>query len=186
MPNLSLSKKKPKEINLIPQNEFDTSPLGRILRWALSTFRVMVIVTELIVMSAFLSRFWLDAKNSDLGDEINSGKAQVLAYSDIEKDFRLYQTRISIAKTLFSQAKIDDVVTNVARLMPPDVSLNSISITGTQLEVKAVAFSERSIAQFLVNLENYDKLENITLSQIASSVENESLTIFAITGTIKQ
>lgn len=177
--------KKPKEINLIPQNEFDTSPLGRILRWALSTFRVMVIVTELIVMSAFMSRFWLDAKNSDLADEINSGKAQVLAYSDVETDFRAYQTRINIAKTLFSQDEVDQIVTSIARLMPPDVSFNSISITGKLLEIRATAFTERSIAQFLVNLETFEKIGNITLSQISSSVENESQTVFTITGDLK-
>lgn len=177
--------KKPKEINLIPQNEFDTSPLGRILRWALSTFRVMVIVTELIVMSAFLSRFWLDAKNSDLADEINGGKAQVMAYSEVETDFREFQARIAVAKTLFTQEQIDKIVTTVARLMPPDVSFNSISITGELLEVRATAFTERSIAQFLVNLETFDKLSNITLSQISSSVENESQTTFTITGELK-
>jgi hypothetical protein len=177
--------KKIKEINLIPQNEFDETSLGRILKWALSTFRVMVIITELIVMSAFLSRFWLDAKNSDLNEEIGINKSQVLAYSDIETEIRLNQKRIGIAKSLYSQRKIDIVITEVSKLIPPDVSFNSISITGNRLEIKAIAFSERSIAQFLVNLDNYEGLKDVNLSQIASSAENESLTMFTVTGLLK-
>ncbi len=177
--------KKSKQINLIPQNEFDTSPLGRILRWALSTFRLMVIVTELIVMSAFLSRFWLDAKNSDLNEEMNSGKAQVLAYSDIESEIRLNQKRIAIAKSIFSQKKIDELITNISKLMPSDVSFDSISITGNGLEIKAIAFSEKSIAQFLVNLEKYNALQKTTLTRISSAIDNESITIFTVTAIIK-
>ena len=46
----------------------------------------MVIITELVVMSAFLSRFWLDSRNSDLNEEINMNKVQVLAYAEVEKN----------------------------------------------------------------------------------------------------
>jgi len=85
---------KSKQINLIPQDEFESSNFGRILKWALSTFRIVVIVTELIVMSAFLSRFWLDAKNSDLNEEINVNKSQIIAYKDIETEFRSLQKNL--------------------------------------------------------------------------------------------
>lgn len=177
--------KKSKQINLLPQSEFDTSPLGRILKWALSTFRVMVIVTELIVMSAFLSRFWLDAKNSDLNDEINVNKSQVLAYSDIEANLRLYQKKISIAKSLYSQKRMSDIVTTVSNAMPAEISLMSITITGKQLEIKALALSEKSVAQFLVNLNNQETISDVNLTQIGSSVENIGATVFTLTGVIK-
>ncbi len=177
--------KKTKQINLLPQSEFDTSPLGRILKWALSTFRVMVIVTELIVMSAFLSRFWLDAKNSDLNDEINVNKSQVLAYSDIEANLRLYQKKLSIAKSLYSQKKINETMSIISKAIPSDVSLVSSSITGNQIEIKAQALSEKSVAQFLVNLDDQESISDINLTQIGSSVENESITIFTLTGIIK-
>lgn len=178
--------RKTKQINLIPQSEFDTSPLGRILKWALSTFRVMVIVTELIVMSAFLSRFWLDAKNSDLNDEMNVNKSQVLAYSEIEANLRLYQKKLSIAKSLYSQKKITEVISSVSDRMPPEISINSISITGKQLEIKAVSLSEKSVAQFLVNLNNSGgSVTDVNLTQIGSSVEDSNITLFTLTGIIK-
>ena len=64
------ARKKSSRINLLPQEEFAASTLGRILAWILSTFRILVIMTELIVILAFLSRFWLDARTTDLNEEI--------------------------------------------------------------------------------------------------------------------
>lgn len=177
---------KIKSINLLPQDEFQLTSLGRILKWALSTFRVMVIITELIVMSAFLSRFWLDAKNSDLNEEINISKAQVLAYSEVEQEFRNYQNKLSIAKSLYSEENNSDLIKNITNQLPADIILSSIQKTEEGVQLKALSYSEKSIAQFLVNLESLKEIENIVLSQVASSVDNNAITIFTITAKDKQ
>lgn len=174
-----------KKINLIPQNEFESSNFGRVLKWALSTFRVMVIITELVVMSAFLSRFWLDAKISDLNDEINTSKSQIIAYKDIETEFRSIQKRTSIAKSIYSEPKISNIITNVSKNIPGDIILNSISDTDKVVTIKASSFSEQSIAQFIINLESNKDLEDINLSQVSSNSENSSLTLFTISAKIK-
>ncbi|MEK7168752.1 MAG: PilN domain-containing protein [Patescibacteria group bacterium] len=171
---------KTNRINLLPQDEFQSSTFGRILKWALSSFRVMVIVTELIVMSAFLSRFWLDAKNSDLNDELNVSKAQVQAYSDVENEFRLYQKKLSIAKNLYLQNKNSNLIADITKLMPEDLLLSSIQETEGDIQLKAISFSERSVAQFLINLGGLKSLSDVTLSQVASSVDNSFATTFTI------
>src|SRR3989344_780469 len=103
------------KINLIPQDEFESSTFGRVLKWALSTFRIMVIVTELLVMSAFLSRFWLDARNSDLNEEIEIKKAQIGAYQDVEDSFRKYQAKLVLAKSLYSTGATSQVFKNIIK-----------------------------------------------------------------------
>jgi len=45
----------------------------------MGSFRIIVIVTEIIVMGAFLSRFWLDAQNSELDSSIKIASAQITA-----------------------------------------------------------------------------------------------------------
>src|SRR5512144_1767398 len=89
---------KSKSINLLPQEEFENSVLGRILRWATGSFRVIVIITEMVVMGAFLSRFWLDAQNSDLNDSIQIKSAQISAQKDFENQFRQIQKKLDIYK----------------------------------------------------------------------------------------
>lgn len=176
---------KSKQINLIPQDEFESSNFGRVIKWILSTFRFLVIVTELIVMSAFLSRFWLDAKNSDLNDSINISKSQVSAYKKIESEFRSLQTRIEIAKSIYSEPKISSLVSNISKLTPADITLTAISYNDGQLTIKALSYSEQSIAQFLINLESSKELSDVTLSQVSSNFDNSAATTFTINSSVK-
>lgn len=169
-----------KNINLLPQDDFDSSTFGRIVKWALSSFRVMVIVTELVVMGAFLSRFWLDARNSDLNEELGLLKSQVIAYSSLEDDFRVYQKKISIAKTLYDESPKNEILNEITMLIPDEITLTSFQVSNSGLQIKAVALSERSIAQFLVNLNSYSKITDVNLSQVSSSVDNSFLTTFTI------
>lgn len=179
--------RKIKQINLIPQDEFESSNFGRVLKWALSTFRVMVIVTELVVMSAFLSRFWLDSKNSDLNDEINVSKSQIAAYKNVEDEFRSIQKRLSIARSLYALPKISTTIAGITGLVPEDITITTLSNTDDQIVIKATSFSERSIAQFLVNLEKNKDLSDINLAQVNSNLENSgSATTFAVTATISK
>ncbi|EKE06365.1 MAG: hypothetical protein ACD_19C00016G0038 [uncultured bacterium] len=174
-----------KKINLIPQDEFEKSSLGRILKWALSTFRIMVIITELVVMSAFLSRFWLDAKNSDLNENINNNKSQIIAYKNVEEEFRSIQKRISIVKSIYLEPKISSTVSYVSNLVPQDTILTSFSDIDRQITIKASSFSEKSVAQFLVNLEEGKSLTDIKLSQVSSNIDNNELTLFTISAKTK-
>src|SRR3989344_5652085 len=93
-------KEKQKLINLLPQEEFTASTLGRILTWLLSSFRIIVIVSEMVVMGAFVSRFWLDAKNADLSDDIEQKQAVVTSFSDFEQQFRSIQKKLLIFSSL--------------------------------------------------------------------------------------
>ncbi len=180
MPN-----KKSKDINLIPQNEFETSNFGRILKWALSTFRVIVIITELIVMSAFLSRFWLDAKNSDLTDELNTTKRQVEAFSDIENEFRILQKKVNIAKVIYNQKESNKIISNLLKYLPENVFLSTLSISDNHIAIKAFSTTEQSIAQLMTNLENYKEIDEIILSQISTDTSNANLINFNIGAIIK-
>lgn len=176
--------KKAKQINLLPQDDFQSSTFGRILKWALSSFRVMVIVTELIVMSAFLSRFWLDAKNSDLNEELNISKAQIVAYKDVETEFRLYQKKLNITKNLYLQTKDSTLINEIVDNMPDDLVASSIQKNPDDIQIKAIGFSERSVAQFLVNLEKLKSLTDVSLSQVASSVDNSFATTFTVSAKV--
>lgn len=186
MPIRSAKNTKSKQINLLPQDEFEASNFGRILKWALSSFRVMVIVTELVVMSAFLSRFWLDSRNSDLNEEINTSKSQVVAYKDVEAEFRSIQKRTAIAKSIYSEPKISSVITNITKLIPEDVILSSISNIDNDILIKASSFSEKSIAQFVVNLEESNTFEKVNLTQVSSNFDNNAQTLFTISASAKK
>jgi len=174
-----------KLINLLPQEEFEASILGRILRWAMTTFRFIVIITELVVMSAFLSRFWLDAKNSDLNDTLEVKSAQISAQSDFEKDFRSLQDRLKIFKDASKDTKSSDTLTIISAKTPADVSLVSVSLQDKSAQVKGTSGSELGIAQFVSNLKADTAFKEVVLGQVSSSEGNSALTVFDIKITLK-
>jgi len=171
---------KSKTINLLPQEEFDVSTLGRILKWAMGTFRIIVIVTEMIVMAAFLSRFWLDAKNSDLNDIIAVKTAQISAQSDFEKQFRIVQHKLSIFKTLADSPQPSGKLNAIGSKIPLDITLSGVSVGDVSAQINGVALSEASIAQLLNSLQNEKSLKTINLGSLSSSEEDASLTVFAV------
>lgn len=167
-------------INLLPQKEFEKSALGRALKWLLSGFRVIVIVTEMLVMAAFLSRFWLDAQNSDLNEALAQKKAVIISFAEIEKKFKDTQKRLGIFSKTAPPTPFSNYVKTITSYLPSDVSLKSVSETENLLQVTGASMNEQQIAQFLVNLESAKIFKEVALSQINSDEENQSLTIFTI------
>lgn len=172
--------KKEHKINLLPQEEFASSTLGRALKWALSTFRIIVFVTEFLVMIAFLSRFWLDAKNSDLTDNIKQKQAIIEAQADFEKTFRDTQKRLSIFQNISGNPKKADFIDKLSSKVPNDVTLTSISMQDNSAAVKGISVSEQNIAQFISNLKSEPTFKKVSLGQVNQSPDNSDYIVFNI------
>ena len=172
---------KENQINLIPRDEFSASQAGRILTWFLTTFRIMVILVELVVLAAFLSRFWLDAKNSDLNDEIAQKQALLTVSTKFENDFRLIQKKLQIFSDLTtnnvsSSKLLQDVTTKI----PPDVFLTSSSLSPNSITLTGSSPSEKSIAQFIANLSSISDFSSVSLNQVEINEENKNLLNFSL------
>ena len=171
---------KNKAINLLPQEEFDVSIVGRTLKWAMGTFRIIVIFTEMIVMTAFLSRFWLDAKNSDLSNSIKIKSAQIVAQASVEKEFRSLQSKLNIAREIKAAAPLSAKIDVITSKLPSGVSLTSVSVLENSAQVKGLSASEIGIAQFIANLKGDPSFKSVDLGQVNSSEGNIAQTVFSI------
>lgn len=182
---MSAHKNKNKIINLMPQEEFASSTLGRILAWLLSSFRTIVIVTEMIVMGAFLSRFWLDARNTDLNDEIKQKQTVVASYSDFEKEFRATQRKLTIISSLILNPKeASPLFEQIGSLAPGDTQLTSINIVGNEVSIRGQSVSEVSIGQYLANLQATALFKELNLGQLSFD-ERTTYLNFTLTGTLE-
>lgn len=166
-------------INLLPQEEFEGTTFGRVLTWALSSFRIIVIVTEMIVMLAFLSRFWLDARLSDLNDSIKQKQSIISAQAGFEKDFRDLQKRLNIFTSITSlEPKATTVFDSISTYIPQGVILSSVSKTQNTVLIRGTADSERSIAQFIANLEAAGVFKNVELTSVDTDTELANSLVF--------
>ncbi len=170
---------KNKAINLLPQEEFSTSTTGRVLRWATGTFRLIVIATEVVVMGAFLSRFWLDAQNSNLNNAIKIKSSQISAQSDLEKQFREIQIKLNIFDKISQTHNGSSLIEKISSNVPQNIVLTRISLSKGGIQVSGTTASDSEIIQF-VNSLGVKPFKSADLGQVTTSKDSFGLTDFVI------
>jgi Tfp pilus assembly protein PilN len=154
-------------INLLFREGFEHTPSGQILTWAISAGRAIVILTEVVVIVAFLSRFWLDRTLTNLNEGNDKKMAQVELSKSFENDFRDAQTRLASYKAISSNNfKVSNVVEEVGQYLPEDVVLTSIGVNADNVELKGRAFTDGGLARLLKSVIDSKKYENVGLIDI--------------------
>lgn len=126
-----------------------------------------MITTEIVVLLAFISRFSLDRKNTDLTEELGQKQAIIEANLDFERDIKSLQAHLTTAKILLAdQAKPIEVVNILESLIPADVYLSSLDISRNRLSISAIAGTTSGFAQFLSNLQSIQQIQNVMLGDI--------------------
>lgn len=180
------AQKRKEEINFLPEKGFESSTTGRVLAWILSTFRVIVIVTEIIVMIAFLSRFWLDAQNSDLNDKIKLKEAVLSASQGFENQFKSTQQRLSIYSDLIlNKTSSIESMKKIVESLPPDVVLSSVVLTDNKIEISGTTPNERGIQLLLVNLNSKDDFNKFSINLIKNNLDNFTDLDFILEGSVE-
>jgi Tfp pilus assembly protein PilN len=172
-------------IEFLPQEDWERGTWGKILKWTLTVGRHIVILTELVVILAFLSRFKLDRDLTDLGEKIKQQQAIITSWGNFEKEFRFLNKRLqTIEEFRKNQIESADILEEVANLLPLDIAISDFTVSNKQLSLSANALSEGSLRIFLRNLKNSKKFKNITLTQISLNSEKEMGIKFQIKGEI--
>lgn len=174
------------QINLLPEEELQKTTSGKIVLWMLTTFRTIVIITELLVMSAFLSRFWLDAQNAELTEKINENKDIIIGFQKFESDFRETQKKLAYFRDLTTKNTLANTLINYSVVaLPEDSVLNSIAFDGTKVEISGSTPSEKSVQQYISNLSVQEKLSEISLIDMRTNQFNPGVLDFRILATGK-
>ncbi len=129
------------KINLLPQDAFMESIVGKFLIWSLSIGRYIVVLTEFVVIMSFLSRFKLDRDLTDVNEAIEAQKNVILSYGSLESDFLTAQNRINFIKQQQNNNSITDTLTFLEQNLPIDVKLSQISIQPLNWTIEASAIS---------------------------------------------
>ncbi|MBI2268002.1 MAG: PilN domain-containing protein [Candidatus Blackburnbacteria bacterium] len=181
-----MSASKKRKVNLLIQEGFEHTLLGKILNWSLSVGRVIVILTELVVIVAFLSRFWLDRTLTDLNEANGGKKKQIEASQKFENEFKNAQEKLSFyKKTISSQPRLASLVTEGASLLPPGVVLTTISLKDQDVVFSGEALSEEGLAGFVKSLKASTNLKDVTLSSISLETEGQQTLKFTTKASLK-
>ena len=158
---------KPIEINLLGQEDLKHTPQGRILNWALTYGRYIMIGTEIVVLLAFISRFSLDRKLTDLKEEISQKQAILEANAPLELEIRLLQDHLAKVKQITTtQPAPINVLTLLKSLLPPDVYIDTLTVTEGKLVVSATAGGTNGFSQFLANLQAAKQFTSVDIGDV--------------------
>jgi len=157
------------DVNLLPQDPFFETILGRILRWALSAGRYLIIFTELVVIISFATRFTLDRQVTDLNASIHHKTSVIESYGDLEENIRLTQSKLSDYQIIEKQSNITDIFEDLTQVTPQDISLEKLAINQTNVVVAGSTPSQQIFNYLINNLQLSPKFKNITVDKIEAS-----------------
>lgn len=164
MPTQNLS------INLLDKDIFSTSILGKILTWALTIGRYIVVITELIVILSFLSRFKLDRELTDLNSDIVNQTAIIESYGDLETKVKALQAQLTVVKEIQANSTPIGYLDTLVKYMPVDVRLERIQLDATGFQFSAESLSRTSLTLFIQRLQQDPTFSEVSISQL----ENDS------------
>ena len=166
-----------------------THTLDKFMVWALTWGRTIVMITELIALSAFLYRFGLDTQLSDLHDKITQQQAIVTASQSIEARDRNLQDRLAVVAKITTQAtdQVQTVLTTIDQAKG-DVTFKSISQTDNEIKIDVLATNSVGLNNFIENLRNNLKASDISIDSLQTLAQTQQLeaniTIMLLTSTL--
>ncbi len=158
-----------KSINLLPPSEFEQSFWGRFLKWAVSAGRYIIILTELVVIMAFLSRFKLDRDMSIISSEIEGEKNVLETSFKMETEFRSIQKRLVAVNSLEKlQMGADDLIERVVSRFPSEAKMTSVYVNRSGIEIVGTTLTENSLGELLLRLSQDGKWKAVDLADVTA------------------
>jgi Tfp pilus assembly protein PilN len=176
-----MSKHRSPAINLIPQDPFFDSMVGRTLQWGMGAGRYIVIFTEIVVILSFAARFTLDRQITDLNTKLISQITQLEGRREDEAAFRLAQAQVDEVNQSLNASNILDVFASVNKVVPLDITLNKMSITQDGISVEGTANTQAAFITFINNLQLTPQFNSVAVGKIETAKDNEQGMAFTVT-----
>lgn len=178
---------KEAKINLLNKDDFRFTTVGKASSWALSVGRWIVIVTELIVITAFIARFDYDKKIQELSSAIEQQKVVVEAYQTIEQNFRQTQERISVVdQALSKQQNSNLLLEELGKAIPKDVVISNIIIDNEVLTIQAASLTNEGIAGLEKQLRDSEVFQDAYVTKIGIESRSDEGNQFQIEAKIAE
>ncbi len=173
---------KKKKISLLGEKPLEVTAWGRFVNWLTFSGRGILVFTELIVLLAFISRFWLDAKNNDLGEIVRQKRVILESSSQFEKDFLELQQKLDSVDTYFvSLPDLKTFLDTIVENLPGDISLTSFAFSVKdstyQVNINIQVFSEESLALFINQLSKDERVAKIRIGKIEKDKLEKGTTV---------
>ena len=160
-------------INLAPQETLEESPFWKkFIHWSTNIGRIVIIGTQLIVLGAFFTRFFLDRQIIDLSEEIKTKQTIIQTTSELESKFRTVQDQLTAIETIKGQQKdYAGALETFTQKVPQRVTVQRIDLEDTTLTVEGRSLTGEGFAHFLTMLATSETIELVALESAQVTTE---------------
>lgn len=174
-------------INLLPKKEPDFSE--KFFDWSLTFGRYIIIVTEIIVLLAFFSRFKLDRELIDLNDAVREKQKILETLKPVENTVNRLQKRLSeIKKIDESQSIAILALPYIASYTPGKITYKDVGVAGSKLTIVGLTQETADISVFVAQLvaSNLFKQESVVLEKVERTSEDQNSITFTISAIVEK
>lgn len=152
-------------INLIKSKQI---PLfDKFMNWTLTVGRLIIILTEIVALLAFIYRFSLDERLIDLHSSIKQKQVLISLLKQDENKYRNLQDRIALASDLSEKnIKTNKIILDIIGLIPQGVGINNLIFNKDKVSINANANSISSLTDFINLLTNYPDIKSVSITNI--------------------
>ncbi len=173
------------QINLLPKDSFEFSSLGKFLSWAMTSGRVLVVLTEFVVLLAFGSRFYFDKKLNDISETLDQKLEQISSYVDIEAKMRnLLAKQAPVNTFLSNNIKFSKKYQDLSSIVPFGVKLDKVFLDQNTLKFTGKSETELGFALLLRKMKAMDSLSYINIKDVGFD-QNTKVVMFTIQANYK-
>jgi len=181
-----MKKLAPIKVNLLPKDPFLSTPVGKLLQWALSVGRYLVVFTELVVIISFASRFTIDRQITDLNLALLQKETVVDSYGELEQNVRNIQTKIENYRQVSQQDNVTDIFPILTEVTPQDIVLTELQMRPGRVTFTGTSLSNVSLGILINNLQVSGRFTDITVERIGTAKDTNSGLGFKIEANVKK
>lgn len=164
------------KINLIGRKT--TSLFDKVLYFFLNYLRYILVITQLVVIGVLFFRFRIDQNIIDLKDSIDQKKEIITVVKPILAETQKIKTREdSIREILKDQTSFSGSLDYVRSVFPETVRLTDMTIEGSKITLKGIAFIPQHLQAFYKKLKVDKKFKTLELTDIKRGIEGYDFTL---------
>lgn len=139
-------------------------------KWIINVGRIVIVVTELIALSALFYRFTIDRQIIDLHDQIKSQISIVKAQEQKELEYRRIQKTLASIKVLTDDANMKLQATNdlLTLIKTRGILTNTFRLSNDSLLIDGKTSSMPSLVEFINDLKKKEYVTAINIDHINS------------------
>lgn len=158
----------------------------RLISWALSTGRYIIILVEIVVLAAFLSRFKFDSDFADTKEKIDQHIPFIKSRAVDELIIRQTQLQLATIKDIrLNSINYNNVLRSIANQTPSGVKISSLHIEKKEgtvgLKITAEAKTNSDIINFVGGLKSDNNFSGVALESIGL---DKTLISFSVSATV--